>query len=414
MEKKATGKTLVRTQTEGEVETIRDKNCVKYRVKDSLKRSIDFWENELKASSFVLDIIRGGYVIPFTKLPPVFYAKNNQSAMKNATFVEEAIETLLESQFITEISGPAHCCNPLSVSEKGKLRLVLDLRHVNQFIALKSFRYEDLKCVAEMLEQGDYFIQFDLTSGYYHVNIHPEHHKYLGLHWKFGDKIRYFQFTVLVFGLSPASYVFTKITRPLTKRWRSQGIKSVTYIDDGIAADSTKELTGKVESDLKRAGFSINWEKSSFSPRQKGEWLGTIIDTRAMTFSVPAEKIAKLKQDITTILGRQTCTTKDLARIAGKLSAMHLAIGPLVRLFTRSMYCDIASANSWYQRSKIGKKSSEELTFWLNHIQHFNGCTFSHRPTTTQMLFTDASENGYGGSMVQRMQKLLCSGKFER
>ena len=154
----------------------------------------------LKASSFVLNVLRHGYVIPFVSLPPRFYAENNRSALRNYEFVSDTIAELLERNFIMEVDSPSHCCNPLTVSEKGKLRLVLDLRHVNKFINTKTFRYEDLKYVAEIFEKGDFFIRFDLTSGYYHVDICEEHQEYLGFHWKIGGRVHFYKFTVLAFG----------------------------------------------------------------------------------------------------------------------------------------------------------------------------------------------------------------------
>ena len=150
-------------------------------VKGSLRANLAFWEENLKPSSFVLNVVKHGYVLPLIGVPPIFYAKN-MSAVKHADFVSEAIESLLQKGLLEELLGPAYCKTPLKVTDKGKLRLVLDLRHVNAFIRVKKFRYEDLKIVAELFEDNDYFVTFDLTSGYHHIDIHPDHHKYLGCH----------------------------------------------------------------------------------------------------------------------------------------------------------------------------------------------------------------------------------------
>ena len=56
-----------------------------------------------------------------------------------------------------------------------------------------------------------------------------------------------------------------------------------------------------------------------------------------MTFTVPSEKINKLLADIKNILMPNVLTPKQLAKITGQLSSMHLAIGPLVRLFTGNL-----------------------------------------------------------------------------
>ena len=42
---------------------------------------------------------------------------------------------------------------------------------------------------------------------------------------------------------------------------------------------------------------------------------------------------------------------------------MHLAIGPLVRLFTRKMYHEIENKASWYKPKIISKEDKDELEF---------------------------------------------------
>ena len=85
------------------------------------------------------------------------------------------------------------------------------------------------------------------------------------------------------------------------------GIKCVTYIDDGIGAKAVKEnarIAGQqMLRDLEQAGFHINVEKSNFEPVQRGQWLGTIIDTRSMTFHVPTSKVENLKNRYPSSIG---------------------------------------------------------------------------------------------------------------
>ena len=81
------------------------------------------------------------------------------------------------------------------------------------------------------------------------------------------------------FGLSTACYVFTKLLRPLVKRWRSWGQKAVIYIDDGICASASQQQaeqdSAAIVSDLQEAGFMLNTVKSKLTPHQIGEWLGS-------------------------------------------------------------------------------------------------------------------------------------------
>ena len=110
---------------------------------------------------------------------------------------------------------------------------------------MQKFKYEDLKVVADLINRNDYFTTFDLVSGYYHIDIHPDHYKYLGFQWTFSDgSVKNFQYLVLVFGLATACYLFTKMTKPLLKRWRLLGYKAAIYLDDGINIGSSFENCG--------------------------------------------------------------------------------------------------------------------------------------------------------------------------
>ncbi len=66
------------------------------------------------------------------------------------------------------------------VSNAGKKRLVINLRHLNRFLWKQKFKYEDLHVAMLLFERGDYMFSFDLKSGYHHVDIHW---KYLGFSW---------------------------------------------------------------------------------------------------------------------------------------------------------------------------------------------------------------------------------------
>ena len=386
-------------------------------IKGRLKQHLDFWQYNLKASSFVLNIIEHGYILPFLNFPPPFHAKNNASSLRNRKFVDKAITDLLDKGMIEELESRPYICNPLTVAEGKKLRLVLDLRHVNKYLIVQRFKYEDLKTIAEMLGEREFFTTFDLVSGYHHVEINKEHHKFLGFEWEFLDRRkRFFQFLVLAFGLASACYIFTKLLRPLIKKWRSLGIKSVIYLDDGINGHSSynlcKTATEQIISDLNKSGFVINYEKSDFEPKQVGEWLGTIINTKNMTFYIPERKIEKLKNIIESTVNEKLTNAKTLSKIAGQLSSMHLSLGPVVRLFTRNIYIDIESKSTWYEKFDISDGCKSDLIFWLQNIDLRNGYSLKPKQSSSQILFTDASEKSYGGYIFERLEQKICFGSF--
>ena len=90
---------------------------------------------------------------------------------------------------------------------------------------------------------------------------------------------------------------------------------------------------------------------------------------------------------------------------------MHLTKGPLVRLFTRNMYHEIENRTSWYEPKIISEETKDDLEFWLNNINIYNGYTFKPRALTTCLVFTDASDDGYGGFILKRLNREVCSAK---
>ena len=154
---------------------------------------------DLEAPPFVMDIIRQGYSLPFSEFPPHCFLLSNRAASRYPQFVESAILELLEKQLINEHSFPPRCVNPLTVAEGKKLRLVIDLHEVNKYLVKPKFRYEDLRSLSEVFEQGFWFFTWDLKSGYHHVDIFYPHQQFLGFAWDFEGVTRYFTFAVLPF-----------------------------------------------------------------------------------------------------------------------------------------------------------------------------------------------------------------------
>lgn len=110
------------------------------KVKDRIRGAIEFWSNTLNASNFVLNMIQEGYRLPFRDYPCQCFLRNNLSALRHKEFVAQAIIELLDNDCVVEHTQPPYCVNPLTVAEGKKLRLVIDLRHVNDYLVKPSGR----------------------------------------------------------------------------------------------------------------------------------------------------------------------------------------------------------------------------------------------------------------------------------
>ena len=345
-----------------------------------MSTSIDFWKSTLCAPEFVLDTLRLGYRIPFAEYPPSCFLANNRSAFQHPDFVTQAISELLANGCIVEHSVPPFCVNPLSVAKGKKLRLVIDLRHINSFRVRFKFKYEDLRSLSQVLEEGHWFFTWELKSGYHHVDICLEHHMYLGFSWQFNGMLRYFTFTVLPFGLSSACFCFTKLL--------------LGSQPDKCSAAAAAMIQKK---ELDSSGLLVNEEKSHWYPMQVGEWLGLVINTITMSFHIPERKMEKLKSLLSSAIGDTSSSYRELARIAGSIISVALAVGSISRLLTRQMYLAIESRSAWDHTLRFSPALLEELRFWYNNIDSFNGYSLLPPPDSSTVVFSDARDVAFGG-----------------
>ena len=123
----------------------------------------------LGANDFILWVIDKEYAIPYITFPQNAFFDNNNSALMQADFLLEAIQELILSGSVVQVSSPPHVVNPLSVSIQSccKKRSILDLRHVNKPIWKEKFKFEDNKILL--------LFKFVLISGYLHIDILQEH-----------------------------------------------------------------------------------------------------------------------------------------------------------------------------------------------------------------------------------------------
>ena len=126
------------------------------------------------------------------------------NAYANADFVHNAVADLVKWRCAEEIAEQPYVSSPLSVVEnsKGKKKLVVNLRHINQFLWKRKFKYEDLRIAMMLFSPGELMFNC-LGTVMWKLLCH-------GLEWEQSLYV----FSVLAFGLASAPYVFTKLCAP--------------------------------------------------------------------------------------------------------------------------------------------------------------------------------------------------------
>jgi hypothetical protein len=81
-------------------------------------------------------------------------------------------------------------------------------------------------------------------------------------------------------------------------------------------------------------------------------------------------------------------SARDLAKLTGSLSSMGLALGPVVRLWTRELYRTI-------------EQSATEILFWSENFSNSGQPICTACPTIEVMTYSDASDVAWGGYAVQ-------------
>ncbi|KAL5517290.1 hypothetical protein EMCRGX_G002814 [Ephydatia muelleri] len=94
-----------------------------------------------------LNVWSQGYVLPFTSVPTPYLRPNQHSAHAEAEFVDSAVAELVAEGYVEKVEQKPTVCSPLSVVANGvgKKRLVVNLRHVNRYLMVQKFKYQDLR-----------------------------------------------------------------------------------------------------------------------------------------------------------------------------------------------------------------------------------------------------------------------------
>ena len=91
----------------------------------------------------------------------------------------------------------------------------------------------------------------------------------------------------------------------------------------------------------------------------------------------------------------------QLSRFTGLLASMGLALGPVVPLWTRSLYRDILGSASWDSPFHMSDDAVCEVLFWCDNFDNSGYPIWSPSPTPEVLSFSDASESGWGGFTAQ-------------
>jgi len=363
---------------------------------------------------WVLSVISNGYRLDFVENPiQVSHPPECAMSAEMSAVCDQEVQALLLKKAIIPINQPVDgfVSSMFTIKKKkGKeddpqlWRPIINLKRLNSFVAYEHFKMENLDLVRYIIRRGDWMAKIDLKDAYFTIPIAVEHQKFLCFVWK----KEFYQYVCLPFGLCSAPRVFTKILRPVVGWLRARGIRLVIYLDDILIMAETSALLLKdlnsVTNILDRLGFLVNEKKSVFIPCQVLEFLGCIVNSVSLCFSLPLSKVNKVIQLWEKALRAEKISLRQLASIMGNFS---WAI-PMVP-FAQAHFRNLQQFFHFESRRNGGNldayvflsvTAKADLQWWFSNLQSFNGKAIL--PDEPDMIiYSDASLTGWGAFCEQ-------------
>ena len=179
---------------------------------------------------------------------------------------------------------------------------------------------------------------------------------------------------MLPFGLKCSPRVLTKVIKPIVAFLRiTWGVLIAIYMDDILLqGDSPAQayLHAQVTALLFMVlGWSINWKKSDFIPKQQTIHLGFVLDSVTMTVSCPPDKILRLQSMAKNLMKTGFVTVHDAEQILGTMESVR-PVTPLCALHYRSFQKQLLRAKVSVRRPHqiiyLSPKSIASLAWWVS------------------------------------------------
>ena len=176
---------------------------------------------------------------------------------------------------------------------------------------------------------------------------------------------------------------------------RSLGFKLVVYLDDIILAASTRELCiyqGQILiKTLENLGFVINLEKSNLVPSEVVLFLGFIVDSKKMSFSLPDSKIRSIRLSAQTLLNQPKVSLRNLSQFIGMCNASRTAVleAPLhyrsiQNQLTSTLRSQPITQQNYDVKICLNSQSRKDFIWW---VKKFENQLFKTNPPSTNGSF---------------------------
>ena len=378
---------------------------------------LDIWRGVLSChpdQTFAAYILRGieeGFRVGFN--PQLTHLKsamgNMVSAVEQESVVDEYLHAELAASRIIQVQE-AHAqlmhYSPFGVIPKrnrpNKWRLIVDLsspsgHSVNDGISkeLASLTYvsvDDIVVEVGRRGRGTLLAKMDIKQAYRNIPVHPNDRPLLAMQWQ-GKK---FVDATLPFGLRSAPLIFTAVADALQWVMGRDGAQWVAhYIDDFITvgAPGTDECASNfavMHAACERLGLPAEPEKDE-GPATTISFLGIELDTIALECRLPAEKLARLREELVKWREKKNCKKRELLSLIGILSHACKVVRS-GRSFLRRLI-DLSTVPKHLEHYvRLNHDARSDIEWWIRYSTIWNGVSMMHLPDQSNPSFSLTSD----------------------
>ena len=148
---------------------------------------------------------------------------------------------------------------------------------------------------------------------------------------------------------------------------------------------------------LQNFGFLINWDKSTAVSNQSIEFLGMLISSEGMSFTLPSEKVHRVHSIGRGLLKLKLPSLRDLS-----VYLCHLAWAIQAVQYTQAHYrlsqkflINQLKQHEWDKQVPLSRGVLEEIKWWNDSLRRVNGKKFDIQEPDI-IIYSDASLIGWG------------------
>jgi hypothetical protein len=309
-----------------------------------------------------------------------------------------------------------HNISPLNVDVKksnGKERLIFNAIHINRYMSVQKFKYQQLeKEGREIFGTSNWAYVLDISQAFYHIEIHPTCHKFLGFSWNG----KYYYWRCCPFGVAFGPWLWDRILVPVLDNLKKDSLKIMAFCDDILGGEKKKNQADedglRLKCSLQLHGYIRHKDKCQgiVNSLQVIPGLGMIIDCKVKKYFMTKKRQDQIVSLCQSLMSNRHQTARKVSQTAGVIMSQIASLGPIARIRTRSMYACISSrllpfetsmtSESYDRLVFIDEKTYEECAFWCKNIDKYNGRDIDI--AVIQLAYhcltsSDALASGFGG-----------------